>query len=114
MRSGWQARVREACPQHEYIDPTDRNGIQLDDPREYAAWDAAGIGAADIVFAYWERDNPSGIGLAVELGIAKGSGKLVVLVDERAERYGEILRALADVLPQNLSAGMKYLSAITW
>lgn len=106
MRSGWQDRVTAGAPQHEYIDPRTHG---LDDEREYTAWDLAGVRAADLVFACMEADNPSGLGMCVEMGYALGLGKPIVFVDEHGGRRLGMARQIATVLTRRLDDGIALL-----
>ncbi len=82
MRSGWQDKFDG----YDVVDPRDN---QTKIPREYTFWDVAHLQLCDLVFAYLEDDNPSGFGLAVEIGIAIGRGKPVIFVNEKQDRYTE-------------------------
>lgn len=110
MRSNWQDKVRASCPlsQGVYIDPR-KHG--LDDPSSYAAWDLAGVKKSDIVFAYMEANNPSGVGLSLEVGYAKALGKLIIFADEKNDRRMAIVRAIADIVVEGLPAGIKVLAS---
>ena len=113
-KSGWQQRVIDACPQHTFINPCDRNGVALLGEREYTAWDLAGVKQADIVFAYMESDNPSGIGMAAEMGYGHGLGKTVVFINESANRYFKFVEAMSDVCFPTLNSGILFLQSVTW
>jgi hypothetical protein len=114
MRTGWQDHVRAGCPQLTFFDPRDH---ALTDPRDYAAWDLNHVRECDLVFAYIAKDNPSGLGLALELGFAKALGKTTVLVDERSSqdpifaRYFAIVSAAADVTKPTLKDGIAFLKS---
>ena len=114
MRSGWQRLVRAQIPGMTWYSPEMKDESQMA-LREYAAWDFCHIRRADILFAYMERDNPSGFGMAVEIGYAKALGKTVVLVlephDTFLERHLQFMAAAADVVFDNLDQGIRYLCA---
>lgn len=114
MHSDWQERVKQACPNHRYIDPCCRNGMRLTEPAEYTAWDLAAVAQADIIFAYMEVDNPSGIGMACEAAYGKALGKLVVFVNEHESKYLRFVDELADVSFTRFLDGLHFLSSITW
>jgi nucleoside 2-deoxyribosyltransferase len=105
MKSDWQDTVKSSIYNAEWIDPS-RHGLSK--PDEYTAWDLLGVRKADIVFAYLAEDNPSGIGLALEVGYAKALGKTIVFVDERGG-YTDIVRSTADVWCDNLDEGIGIL-----
>jgi nucleoside 2-deoxyribosyltransferase len=90
----------------------------LSDPNEYTAWDIHHIKECDILFAYMENSNPSGYGLAFELGLAYGLNKTIILVDERSkndmkfDRYFKILYRPSNVVFDNLNAGIEFLKSL--
>ena len=116
MRSGWQERVRAEIPGHRYIDPCE-HGLARE--TEYTLWDLLAIDSADVVFAYFEADNPSGFGLSLEVGYAKRGGKRIILVDEKSvteeamSRRLEMLYSCADVVVQSLDDGLHILQSLT-
>lgn len=82
MKSGWQEDLKELVGDNFiFFDPCKHN---LSNPKEYSIWDSHFVKQCDILFAYMEYDNPSGIGLAYEIGLARGLGKTVILVDEKS------------------------------
>lgn len=115
MKTDWRRFVRDAVPHHVYLSPADH---QLTEPRHYKAWDLAAIRTSDVLFGYFAADNPSGFGLAVELGYAKGKDKLVILADEKSaadaelERYIAFLRVTADVTFDALADAIAYLRTL--
>ena len=58
-----------------------RPGLSLYDPM-----DKLKIEQCDILFAYLEASNPTPINVALELGYAKGLGKLTILCNEWTEK----------------------------
>lgn len=63
-----------------------------------------------------ERTNPSGFGLAVEIGYAKGINKTVILVLEKnheihKDRYLEFLMKAADVTFEDLDNAIEFLKS---
>ena len=118
MRSGWQDRVKEAIGHwHEFADPRDKGETPDWTWREYGAWDFAHIQTCDLVFAYIEASNPSGYGLAVEIGYAHGLGKPVVLAmeqDHPQARYLSILQCAATVSCDNLEQAIDIVRRLAW
>ena len=108
MRSGWQKYVKEAVSGVQFIDPRLHF---LDEPDEYTTWDLMAIRRCDLVFAYLERTNPSGMGLALEIGYAKALGKPVILVNEKTG-YIDMLKAMADVTYTDLNQGAQFLQSL--
>lgn len=108
MQSGWQKEVKNAFSYIEFLDPTEAH---LGDADEYTFWDMEAIKQCDVVFAYLEDSNP-GIGLAYELGYALGLNKRVIYIDEKHDDNFDIVFANADVVFDNLKAGMKFLQRL--
>jgi len=111
MRSGWQQRLKKLLrawlrnmeKNVTYYDPTMHG---LDDSPQYTFWDLEHIRKCDLVFAYMERDNPSGIGLALEVGYALGLGKPIILVNESERPYFDIVENAASVTTDNFEKGV--------
>lgn len=115
FHSGWQDEVESACPQHEYYNPglLSLGNVRLEMDK-IGAWDLHHVKRCDLVFAYMERTNPSGIGLAVEVGYAHGIGKTVILVLEPGhetikDRYLDFLKSVAYITLQTLEDGIDFL-----
>ncbi len=112
MHTNWQEKVKEACPDLLYADPMISGCDEFD---EYSTWDVHAVKMCDIVFCYMERSNPCGAGLAVEVGLAKGYGKTVILVLEKdnehqPDRYLLWLTKVADIVFDNFEDGIAHLS----
>ena len=112
MKSGWQEKVKVDGPGAQYLDPSTH---YLQNEREYTAWDLHAIHASDVLFVYFEADNPSGYGLSLEVGFAHALGKTIILVDEKSaadsvmgQRLG-MLRTVADVVFTDLDSGIGFL-----
>lgn len=79
---------------------------------EYATWDIHWLKQADIVFAYLDKNNPSGYGTAAELGYAKALNKTVIFVLEpghEKDKYLQFLKQFADMVFTTLEEGMEFL-----
>lgn len=109
MHSEWREFVKDSVPRLAYIDPCEHS---LDKPGEYTAWDLFGVRQCDILLAYMEKDNPSGIGLALELGMAKALGKLTILIDDRDDRYTAILQYAAELTFDYLADAIGFLARL--
>jgi hypothetical protein len=103
----WQDKVIKQCSQFKFIDPRNH---KLSNPKEYTEWDLLGVYNADIVFAYMDKDNPSGYGLTLEIGYGKGLNKIIIMVDEQNKSNMEIVRCCADFLYDNLKDGIDKLN----
>lgn len=115
MNSNWQAKLMEKFGKgFIYFNPKDH---LLEISSEYTPWDLFYVMKCDILFAYMEKNNPSGIGLSLEVGYAKALGKTIILVDEKSssdeffkEKF-KIVRDSATIVFDNLSLGLEYLSS---
>lgn len=105
----WQARVIAELPECAFVNPR-RHG--LNEPRHYTASDLLGVRQCDIVLAYMQADNPSGIGLALEVGYAMALGKTVVLVDDSANKYMQIVHAATQVQFGTLASAIAWLRSV--
>jgi len=106
MQSNWQEKVIQEVPDIEFSNPATHG---LEQPEQYTAWDLFKVAQSDIVFAYLEKDNPSGVGLALEIGYAKALGKLIIFVDEKEEPRFEIVKHTSTVVFNNLEDGIQFL-----
>jgi nucleoside 2-deoxyribosyltransferase len=82
MRSDWQDKVIEKTRglNISYLDPRSHGHKN---PVLYTTWDMQAIQRSDVVLAFLEYDNPSGLGMAAEIGYAKGLDKPVIFVNEQ-------------------------------
>lgn len=110
MKSGWGARVAACLPGHTIFDPAS-HGLQ--DERDYTRWDLEHVAKADIVLAYMESDNPSGVGMALEVGYARALGKTILFVDQGvpASRFG-MVRQCADKVFATLINALHYIDPL--
>ncbi len=110
MHSTWQDLVMARVPGCTYLDPRQHGLVR---PAAYTAWDMRAIRSSDIVFAYLASDNPSGFGLAFELGYARALGKYVIFVNEReADMRLGMLTASADFCTSKLESGVRRLKRV--
>ncbi len=109
LHTDWQERVKEAVPQHEYFDPK----VDADQryPFKFTQQDLDGVKWCDVVFAYFEKTNPSGMGLAKEIGWAVAFDKTVIFVDEH-DRIAEFLAACSRRVYSNFDAAIDYLRGL--
>jgi len=75
-------------------------------------WDLLGIDSCHVVFAYMERMNPSGIGLALEIGYARATGKVIILVNERLDKYFDMVRHSSTIYTDSFGRGVKLLKSL--
>lgn len=114
-RSGWQEKVKGSAKQFNYLDPS-QTGIT--NPKLYTEWDLDAIRSSEIIFAYFEKSNPSGYGLSLEVGYAAACGKFIILVDEKSSftpeiaRYLKIVQETANVVFDDLNEAINYLKSL--
>ena len=113
--SDWQARVIKEVKSKDILFYNPREH-QLNDSVEYTVWDLYYVKKCDILFAYMQKENPSGIGLTLEVGFARALDKTIILIDERsacdevfANRF-KIVRESASIVFDTLEQGMEFLS----
>ena len=115
--SNWQEEVIKLVGKEGFVFYNPREH-SLTDSKEYTFWDLFYVKQSDILFAYMQKDNPSGIGLTLEVGYARALDKSIILVDERskhdkafANRF-EIVRESSTVVFDNLNDGINFLKKI--
>ncbi|MBS1572551.1 MAG: hypothetical protein JST62_09180 [Bacteroidetes bacterium] len=113
FKSNWQSKViKEVGDKFIFFNPRE-HGLEHSD--FYTTWDIHFVKECDILFAYMEKTNPSGYGLAFELGVAYSLNKTIILVDEKSSeettfaRYFKILYKPSGVVLSSLSEGIDYL-----
>ncbi|WP_343670059.1 nucleoside 2-deoxyribosyltransferase domain-containing protein [Chitinophaga sp.] len=113
FKSNWQLTVIEQLnDQFIFFNPRE-HGLEHSD--FYTTWDIHFVKECDILFAYMEASNPSGYGLAFELGVAYSLNKTIILVDEKSKedpmfaKYFKILNKPSGVVLNNLAEGIEYL-----
>lgn len=114
MRSDWRARIKKECQGFIFFCPVDKETSRTMTVDEYGTWDLHYIKQAEIVFGYMERTNPSGIGLACEMGLAYGIGKTVILVLEKNSQHFDdeklaFLQKVAHITFSTFEDGMEFL-----
>jgi nucleoside 2-deoxyribosyltransferase len=92
MHGDWQDCLINKYPDVIFIDPRSHG---LSDPADYTKWDLAGVLDSDGVIAYISKNNPSGVGAALEIGFALDRGTPVLLVCEKEDRYFDIVKCAA-------------------
>jgi len=115
--SNWQKKVIETINSENFVFYNPREH-SLTNSTEYTFWDLFYVKQSDILFAYMQSDNPSGIGLTLEVGYARALDKSIILVDERskndeafANRF-KIVRESSSIVFDNLEDGINFLKKI--
>lgn len=116
-KSNWQQKVIDDVGQKDIVfyNPGKH---ELTDSKEYTFWDLHYVKQSDILFAFMQRDNPSGIGLALEIGYARALDKPIILVDEKsksdedfANRF-EFVRESSTIVFNKIEEGISFLKKI--
>ena len=107
--SGWQDKVKKEASQHEYFDPR----IDADQryPLRFTQQDYDGVQWCDIVFAYFEAGNPSGMGLAKEVAWGMSFGKTIIYIDEH-DRLNDFVCAMSRRIYSKLEPAIEYLRGL--
>jgi len=114
MSSGWQDKVVKR------VEEAVGDGVTFHDPRKHSRQyslhtlttdDYWGVGSSDLVFAYFEKDNPSGLGMCLELGYAHALQIPIIFVDEHQHIHGMVASTAVRILT-DLDTGIDYL--IKW
>ncbi|WP_412987676.1 nucleoside 2-deoxyribosyltransferase domain-containing protein [Pontimicrobium sp. IMCC45349] len=90
---------------------------QLDEADKYTSWDLYHVDKCDILLGYMSEDNPSGYGLALEIGYAKAKNKLIILVDDRSiidekfARYFLICHESSNLVFKTLEEAINYIKS---
>ncbi|MDP2089501.1 MAG: nucleoside 2-deoxyribosyltransferase domain-containing protein [Flavobacteriaceae bacterium] len=112
--SNWQQQVINLVGKDGYIYFNPREHFLLK-ANEYTMWDLFYVKNCDVVFAYMQKDNPSGFGLTLEIGYAAALGKQIILIDEKSsldeifEQKFKIVRESSSIVFDNFSDGITYL-----
>ena len=113
-QSNWQGKVIDSVKDKDYIFFNPRLH-KLDTVKEYTLWDLHYVSKCDLLFAYMQKDNPSGYGLTLEIGYARGLNLPVILVDERS-RYDKdfsnsfkFIRESSSIVFDNFHDGLELL-----
>jgi len=118
FKSDWQSKVIEQVGDKFIFFNPREHGLEHSD--FYTTWDIHFVRECDILFAYMEESNPSGYGLAFELGVAYSLNKTIILVDEKSKgeqtfaKYFKILHKPSGVALTNLSDGIDYLKKFSF
>jgi nucleoside 2-deoxyribosyltransferase len=117
FRSNWQSEVIKATDgKFIFFNPRE-HGLENSD--FYTSWDIHFIKECDIFFAYMESSNPSGYGLAFELGVAYALNKTIILVDQKSmgdkqfEKYFRITHSPSGVVLSDLKKGIDFLNTFS-
>ena len=106
FHSGWQSKVKRIVPQHNYYDPMVNSDQRF--AYRFTQQDIVGMKNCDMVFAYFELNNPSGLGLAVEIGWATILNKPIIFVDEH-KKINLLLASCSKQLYTDLDVAIEYL-----
>lgn len=115
--SNWQQKVIDGVGKQNFVFYNPREHTLIDS-KEYTFWDLFYVKQSDILFAFMQKDNPSGIGLTLEIGYARAMDKSIILIDEKskiddsfANRF-RIVRESSTIVFDNLEDGINFLKKI--
>ncbi|MEO7977690.1 nucleoside 2-deoxyribosyltransferase domain-containing protein [Flavobacterium sp.] len=115
FKGGWQNDViKKLSLDFIFFNPQKHD---LDDVEKYTTWDLYHVEKCDILLGYMSKENPSGYGLALEIGYAKALNKLIILVDERSKidetfkRYFSICKESSNVSFETLDEAINYIKS---
>ncbi|NOQ23736.1 MAG: hypothetical protein GQ564_00095 [Bacteroidales bacterium] len=100
----WQDRVKEVFAQEYFFDP--REAGKMKTMREIAELERSWLDKSDIVFFYFEKSNPSGLGSAFEIGYCISKGIPVIMVDEKITSHSEWLGVHCDKVCDSFDDGI--------
>lgn len=113
FRGEWQEYIIEKLgSEFEIFNPKKH---ELESVKMYTTWDLFHVDKCDILFGYMKADNPSGYGLALEIGYAKAKNKLIILIDERSKndpdfkKYFAICQESSSLIFQSIDEAIIYL-----
>jgi hypothetical protein len=115
--SNWQQEVINIVGQDGYIYFNPREHL-LSNANEYTMWDLFYVKNCDVLFAYMQKENPSGFGLTLEIGYAAALGKQIILVDEKSsfdekfEQKFKIVHESSSIVFESFSDGINFLKNI--
>jgi len=104
--TNWQKRVMDGAPEHIYHNPM-LHSRQLT-TYSFVSDDLNAVHNSDVVFVHFEKTNPTGIGLAVEVGYAVALGIPVMYVDDHP-RINEFLAGCAKRVFSDLDTAIEFL-----
>lgn len=113
-QSDWQGKLinEVGTDGYVYFNPREHN---LEHSKEYTIWDLYYVKNCDIVFAYMQKENPSGYGLTLEIGLAAALGKPIILIDEKSNhdpafnKYFKIVRETSSIVFNEFEEGISFL-----
>lgn len=114
FKSNWQEIVTKSCGNSVLFFNPKWHGLESNSVH-YKTWDLFHVKQCDILFAFMEEGNPSGLGLCLELGYARALNKTIILVDEKSKadesfaNYFKIAVEASDVVFDNLKDGIEFL-----
>ena len=113
FKGGWHDVVKDKLGEDFHIFNPQTHDLR--DVDKYTSWDLFHVKQCDFLLGYMAKENPSGFGLALEIGYAKALDKLIILVDEKSkhesefERYFSICHASSTIVLSSLSEAIKFI-----
>ncbi len=113
FEGGWQDIVTNKLKDKAILFNPQKHALAEKD--KYTTWDLYHVNKCDILLGYMSSNNPSGYGLALEIGYARAKNKVVILVDERSkvdltfQRYFSICQESSNILFDTLEEAVSYI-----
>lgn len=118
FKGGWHQKVINALGDNFIC--FNPQAHQLDDADKYTSWDLYHVERCDILLGFMKEDNPSGYGLALEIGYAKSKNKLIILIDERSKvdkefrRYFLICHNSSNIVLESLEEAIDFIKSFSF
>lgn len=100
----WQDQVKKAFANEYFFDPREASSMKT--MREIAELERSWLDKCDIVFFYFEKSNPSGLGSAFEIGYCISKGIPVIMVDEKMTSHSEWLSVHCNIVCNSFENGI--------
>jgi nucleoside 2-deoxyribosyltransferase len=106
-KGNWQDKVKSEITDCQFFDP--REASKLQTMTDIANLERSWLDNCDILFFYFEKSNPSGLGSAFEIGYCISKRIPVIFVDEKQTSHSEWLGVHCDEVLKNLDDGINSL-----
>lgn len=116
-RFDWRKSLQNMLPDDliKYLHPGVPNGAipGQGDPKFYSARDILQIRQCDVLFAYFDLSVAKSLGASLEMGLAYGYEKRIIMVDKSPDIGSlDLNRAIADVVWLDLEGAARHLEFV--
>ena len=107
----WQQYVIERFKDEEveFFNPKDYYKPWVKEEDDWFTRDIVEIADSAIMFGYMNEENPTGYGLAFEMGMAHSMGLDIIFVNEQKDRKWIMVNQGADFLVDDFEEGLRHL-----